>query len=305
MTLDLITPGQPITRDVAFASGEHTLSGTLYHPQDTPDRIVIINPATGVSAKFYRAFANWVAIAQNAVVLTYDYRDFGASAKRPVRQSRATMNDWGVHDQQAARDYAAAEFPDLPVWIVGHSLGALCLAFQRNLDRIERVIAVGSGPVHVSDHPWPYRALALAFWYGPATLAALASGFLPGRRLRLGPDLPAGVYWQWRRWCTRRDFFASDIGTALPFPDWAGLKADMKVVAIADDDLLPPPAVWRLMRFYPEARKTQLTLRPSDYGLGQLGHIRVFAPESQPVWSALFAEPRLSLNAENAGRRRP
>lgn len=278
----------PIVQETQFLSGEHKLSAKLYRPTGHPQRVVIINPATGVAAKFYAGFASWLVATQNAICLTYDYRDFGASAHRHPKLSKATMVDWGVHDQQAARDFAAMEFPDLPIWVVGHSLGALCLPFQRDLERIERVITVGTGPIHVRDHPWPYQAVARGFWFGHVPLATLIAGYMPGKALRIGSDLPSGVYWQWRRWCTRSDFFARDIGTQLPYPDWTGLKANMKVVAMADDDLVPPDAVWKLLRFYPAAKKTQLTLRPGDFGLARLGHIQVFAPESQPAWSTLM-----------------
>ena len=289
MSLDFIHGANPVTEDVSFLSGGQRLIGKLYVPELAPKRLVVLNPATGVPARFYDSFASWLSIARDAVVMTYDYRDFGASAVRHPRYSKATMVDWGVHDQQAARDFATAKYPDLPLWVIGHSLGALCLPFQKDLDRIERVITVGTGPVHTSDHPWPYQALARAFWFGPAPIATLLAGFLPGKSLHVGPDLPAGVYWQWRRWCTRRDFFARDIGTRLPYPDWAGLDAELKVVAVADDDLVPPDAVWRLMQFYPVARKTQLTLRPADFSLPTLGHIRVFAPESRAAWEAMMA----------------
>lgn len=276
-------------RDVAFQSGEHRLAGTLYRPTEQPAAVAVLNGATGVPASYYGEFARWLADEKGVACLTFDYRDFGASAKQHPRNSRSKMSDWGVHDQQAARDFVTAQFPDAPLWVIGHSLGGLCLPFQKNLDRISRVIVVGSGPVHVRDHPWPYQALARLFWFGHAPLATILSGFLPGRVLSLGPDLPSGVYWQWRRWCTRKDFFTRDIGTILPYPDWDGIKASMKVVAMADDDVVPPFAVWRLMQFYPEARKTQTVLRPADFGLAKLGHIGVFASKSRAAWSSMMA----------------
>lgn len=153
MSLD----GAPISNadatPVRFPSGAQSLSGQLFHPGTTPERIVILNAATGVPARFYHPFAAWAASHLGALVLTYDYRDFGASAAGPVKGAQATMVDWGVHDAQAARDFAARRFPDLPVWIIGHSLGALCVSFQKDLDRIERMIAVGC-----SRNPTPPRS---------------------------------------------------------------------------------------------------------------------------------------------------
>jgi len=275
--------------DVSFDSGDCGLKGKLFRPSHDPDAFVILNGATGVPAQFYTAFATWLAKDNNLACLTYDYRDFGASADKHSRASKATMADWGVYDQQAARDFAVSTIPNVPVWIIGHSLGALCLPFQKNLGQISRIITVGCGPNNVRDHPWPYQFLARLFWFGHAPLATLLAGYLPGKLLGLGSDLPAGVYWQWRRWCTRSNFFADEFGAKLPYPDWTGVKADMKLVAMADDVMMPPASVWKLMEFYPEARKRQLVLRPEDYGLSKLGHINAFKEKNRAVWPEILA----------------
>lgn len=273
--------------DVSFRSGEHKLCGRVYAPAGATRAIVVLNGATGVPARFYDPFARWLAEEKKLACLIFDYRDFGASQSRSMRKSKATMVDWGVYDQEAARDFARVSFPGLPLWIIGHSLGAMCLPFQRNLDQIDRVIAVASGLVHVRDHPWPYQALAHLFWYGPATIGTAIFGFLPAKAMRLGKDLPARVYWQWRKWCTTRGFYARDMGGVLPFPDWSGLTAPTKFVAVSDDVMAPPSTVWRLMRCFPSAPKTQLVLRPGDFGLDGLGHIEVFMEKNRAAWDQL------------------
>lgn len=283
-----VAQGDVAVEDASITSGEHTLKGNVFRPNTKPEAIVILNGATGVPARYYRSFARWLAEEKKFACLTYDYRDFGASATQSCRESNATMVDWGVHDQQAARDFALSQFPDVPVWIVGHSLGALCLPFQRRLGEVSRVIAVASGAVHVREHPWPYQFLVRLFWFGHAPLVALIAGYLPGKMLGFGSDLPAGVYWQWRRWCTRADFFTREIGSLLPLPDGECLDAKMKFVAIADDVMMPRSAVWKLMEHYPAAQKTQLVLRPSEYGLTKLGHLGVFAEKNKAVWNKIL-----------------
>lgn len=274
---------------VSFRSGEHKLIGQVFHPISSPRAAVVINPAIGVTASFYADFAKWLCYHQGFAVLLYDYRDFGASAARPVKTSKVTLSDWGVYDAQAARDFVAASFPNTPLWVIGHSLGGLCFPFQTGLDGIARVITVCSGPVHTSDHPWPYQAKARLFWYGPIQLLANLAGYLPGRRLGLGPDLPLGVYRQWRKWCTSRSFFCDDFGTRLPYPDWRGLNAPIKFVAVSDDALAPASTVWRLMRCHLEAPKTQLVLRPQDFDLTDIGHIHAFSARSRAAWDTLIA----------------
>lgn len=287
--IKLIQPDEVLVRDVRFLSGGQKLVGQLFHPVQTPRAAVVLNPATAVTQRFYRPFAEWLVRERGMACLLYDYRDFGASARGHVRKSRATMVDWGVHDQQAARDFMRAQMPGVPLWVIGHSLGALLIPFQQNLDNIDRLITVASGPVHVSEHPWPYQALARLFWYGAGPVATLGLGYLPGKRLGIGRDLPPEVYWQWRNFCTRRDFATRDIGASLPYPDWSSLRAPAKFVAVEDDVMVPPLAVWRSMDFYRGAPKSQKTLRPEAYGLNAIGHIGVFDSRNAACWGDIIA----------------
>jgi predicted alpha/beta hydrolase len=275
--------------DHKFYSGGHKLRGRLYRTVGASRAVAVLNGATGVPQRFYEAFARWLAEVQSIACLTYDYRDFGASSRKPMKNSTATMADWGIHDQQVARDHLSALFPDVPLWVIGHSLGGLMLPFQKDLDQIDRVITVASGPAHLSGHPYPYRIVAAAYWYAFGPPATLLSGYMPGKRLRFGEDIPAGVFWQWRRWCTSRGFFAGEIGDVLPMPDWNGVKVPVKIVAIKDDALVPPASVWRLMEFYRGAHKTQLVVDPARYALPEIGHIAPFAARNQAIWDDLIA----------------
>ncbi|MEM8823644.1 MAG: alpha/beta fold hydrolase, partial [Pseudomonadota bacterium] len=118
------------------------LRGQLIRPDGPIRAVAVLHGATGVPARFYGAFARWLAEI-GVACLTYDYRDFGWSGS--PRGSPATMTDWGVRDQQAARDYATEAMPGTPVWVIGHSLGGMMLSYQTGLDRIDRVICVAAG----------------------------------------------------------------------------------------------------------------------------------------------------------------
>ena len=144
--------------DQWFYSGGQKLQGRCFGTYTRPRAVAVLHGATGVPQRYYARFARWLAEARNIACLTYDYRDFGSSARGHVKRSSATLADWGVHDQQAARDFVANAFPGTPLWVIGHSLGVFCLPFQHNLDLIDRVITVARGLVHVRDHPWPYQA---------------------------------------------------------------------------------------------------------------------------------------------------
>lgn len=270
---------------VTFASGDRRLAGTLFHPAVPPAAVVVIHCATGVPQGYYRHFAAWVADRFSAVVLTYDYRDFGQSGTGRMRASTATMVDWGVHDQSAALDYLVGRYPDLPVDVIGHSLGGQTVPFHAQGRRVRRLIAVASGLPFWRKHPARYMPQVIAFWFlfGPLLVAML--GYLPGKVAGLGADLPSGVYWQWRRWCTRHDYFLNDPKT--PLPEMARVTAQVSLVALADDVMVPPHRVEALRRVYPAADVQFDVLSPGDLGVSSIGHIPPFSKKMQGVWPAL------------------
>ncbi len=279
----------PDPRPVTIHAPGAVLTGRLFLPPGRPRVAVVLHGATGVPQSFYAPFATWLAAERGFACLTYDYRDFGASARGAMRRSRATMADWGLRDQTAALAALAVRLPDADLWVIGHSLGGAMLPYHTGLDRVSRAILVGAGMVHVSDHPWPYQALARLFWQGHGPLLVRIAGFLPGRLSGFGADLPAGVYWQWRRWCLNRGYHLTDAGRTLPMPDPSAMTAPMKFVAVADDALVPPAAVWRLMALFPDSVKRQLVLRPDGHGLARIGHLGPFARRNAVLWPQIIA----------------
>jgi predicted alpha/beta hydrolase len=276
--------------DVRFAAGDAELAGQLYHPAGPAKAAVVLNGATGVPQGYYRHFARWLAAERQMACLTYDYRDFGASARVHPRRSKATMGDWALADQPAARTEMQRHYAGVPMYLIGHSLGAMLMPLQESLTDVARMIVVAGGLVHHHDHPWPYRALALAFWFGHVPPLVRALGYLPGRAVGFGADLPAGVYWQWRRWCTTPGSYLPETGTTLPQPRWAETGIPVDLFAMADDDVVPPPAVWRLGDVYGDVRQRRIVLDPKEAGVRKIGHLGAFARANAPLWPRLVPQ---------------
>lgn len=283
-----VAQAHPAMRNVTFPSDEHELAGRLFLPANRPKAAIVLHGATGVHQRFYQNFAEWLA-TKGYACLTYDYRDLGLSKRRHSKRADTTMADWGIRDQGAAQVALEAMVPDAPLWVIGHSLGGMMATFQPRATRIDRMICVASGSVDFSDHPWRYKPTAAAFWWGPGLWLRSALGYLPGRLLGVGPDLPGPAYSQWRRWCTTHGCHLADIGIGLPEPDPKRVSCPVKFVAISDDVMVPPTAVWRLMQTYPEAHKSQLTVRPEDHGLRSIGHIGVLGAKAAACWPSILA----------------
>ena len=277
-----------LTEDFLFPSGQTSLSARLYRPETEPHIAIVIHSATGVPRDYYQHFARWLAAEQGMACLTYDYSDFGHSLRGKLKASQVTMADWALVDMPAARAEMRRRFPDAEQWSIGHSVGGMLGPIQPDIDQIDRMICVCAGPVTVSDHPWPYRALAMLFWYGHAPLAVKALGYLPGKAVGFGADLPASVYWQWRGWCTAPQNYLPQIGDTLPAARWAQSDTPVDLFAFEDDQMVPPNAVWRLADLYgPKARRNLLTA--AEFGLPEVGHIGAFARRNAAVWPRLIA----------------
>lgn len=264
------------------------LQGRLLQPRGQDARAaVIINNATGVPARYYLHFGRWLAGQQGITTLVWDYRDFGESGN--PKRSPATLANWGVDDATTARKWLKSQFPNLPLWLIGHSLGGLALPFQPDLEGIDRVITVAAGPVHLSDHPWRHRLIVGSIWYGHGPVLTKMLGHFPGRRLGFGADIPGPAFWQWRRWCSRRGSVMADP----LMPPFLGhsLRAPVKLVAFSDDGLVPPPAVWRLADLMPNAEVSRCLIQPNEHGLKKIGHVAFFSPRSRSVWPIVINDP--------------
>lgn len=288
----------PEPATIRFPSGKHTLSGTLHRPHGAARAAVVLHGATGVPQRFYQPFARWLAAEQDLICMTYDYRDFGDSASRHPRLSDATMSTWGIDDQSAALNTVMQVAPGKPVWVIGHSLGGLMMNFHRNAQRIDRAFLIASGPVHWRDHPMRRLPVVLTLWYLYGPLATTLAGYLPGRLVGLGSDLPAGVFWEWRRWCTRKGFLEPDIGRSLPQVDWHLVRADLSLISISDDADITPAVEKRLADYYPAAQVSHASLDPADFGLGKVGHVGVFSRRNADMWPAILGAEYLRPTAQ-------
>ena len=276
--------------EVSIPSPAGPLDGRWIKPQGVPRHAIVIHPATGVLQRRYEKFARWLAETERAAVLTYDYRDMGRSNRKHPRQSEVKMSDWGIEDQSAALDFLRAAFPEQPVTVIGHSLGGMCVPWHRQAEAVSRVIAIASGPAYVTRHPLSYMPAVIWFWFIGGPLLTKLFGYLPGKLSGIGADLPASVFWQWRRWCTSRRFNRVDWGTVMPMPDLKRVKADVTLISFSDDVMIPPKSVRLLAAYYPAANVAHRKIRPEAHGLNSIGHLGMFSERSKAVWPALMAK---------------
>ncbi|WP_235988404.1 alpha/beta fold hydrolase [Gulosibacter sediminis] len=177
---------------LAISVGGDTIAGTLWRPAGTPTGVVIVNPATATPERFYSTFTEYLT-SRGLAAVTYDYRGTGASGD-PRRHKHLRMRDWMQEDVPAVAEWAWSRFPAVPVTAVGHSIGGHAMALGNGVDDVARFAIVSSHVAHtkrIEPAGERHRVGAILGVVGPTLSRTL--GYMPGKRLGLGEDLPAAA----------------------------------------------------------------------------------------------------------------
>jgi predicted alpha/beta hydrolase len=258
----------------------------VWEPPDAARGNVVIGGAMGVSQDFYAAFAQWLA-GQGWRVTTFDYRGVGRS--RPagsLRGFRADLFDWS-RDYDAVIEHAHAAHPDLPLYLVGHSLGAQLPGMLGAHGKVSGLLSVAAGSGYWRENAPRLRRVVPFFWFVLVPLATALCGYFPGRRLGVIGDVPAGVMMQWRRWCLDPRYSAGAEGEAVR-RRYADARFPVHALSIDDDEMMTLEGIRSLVALYENAPSAVQRVAPRDFGLARLGHFGAFRREREAdLWPQL------------------
>lgn len=265
------------------------ISACRYDPAAAPKAAVLIGGAMGVKQDYYAPFAQWLA-AQGYQVLSFDYRGTGASrpaaARHSLRGFKADLFDW-AHDFDSAIEALAAAAPGVPLYVVGHSLGAQLPGLLRHKDRIAGLVSVAAGSGYWRDNAPQLKRIVLYFWHVLVPVATALFGYFPGRRLGKVGDLPRGVILQWRRWCMNPRYHVGAEGQAVR-EAFAGARFPVVAWSMTDDELMTERGTQVLMDCYENAPRELQRIAPGDVGVKRIGHFGFFRPQFEAtLWHRL------------------
>ncbi len=252
-----------------------TIQGHVWASRSTPAASVIINPATGVLARYYHFYADFLR-RSGFDVLTYDYRGIGLSRPRRLRDCGFSWRDWGVQDFDAALRFMDGRRPGLPIHVVGHSIGGYLPGLSPHAARIDRMLTVGAQYAYWRDYAAGHRARLFLKWHVVMPVLTAVFGYFPGKRLGWLEDLPAGVANEWSFRGARMEMTHPPQERAEILRRFAAVKASILAIAVGDDDIGTEAAVRRTLAYYTGAKRTQVLLEPSFYGLSGIGHFSLF-----------------------------
>jgi predicted alpha/beta hydrolase len=234
---------------------------------------LLMPTAMGVRQDFYAPFAEYLAEA-GLHVTTFDWRGMGWSRPEKLRGFALRITDWAREDLDMMLHEARAPAPHLPLLYVGHSLGGQLLGIAPGNAMVRAMITVNAGNGWYKFNratPWRTRF----FWFAAVPLLTPLFGYFPGKRLRMVGDLPAGVAWQWRRWCTSPHYMVDDAGRPLR-DGFERVRIPVRSYSFTDDDLISKEAIEDLHACYTHARLEHRHLAPSDLSLERIGHFGFF-----------------------------
>jgi len=257
-----------------------TLGGRLWRRSGSRRPIVVVNPATGVLARYYHYFARFLR-ERGFDVLTYDYRGIGLSRPEKLRGCGYRWSDWGELDFDAALLFARAHAPGAPLLVVGHSIGGFLPGLSPNAALIDRMLTVGAQYAYWRDYARGSRMRLFMKWHVCMPAATALCGYFPGRALGWLEDLPAGVAneWSFRR-APMELSHPSDAREGI-LARFAAVRAPILAVAASDDDIGTAPAIRRGLSYYRNATQALVLLSPPDLGLSEIGHFGLFHARRQ------------------------
>ena len=265
-------PAKPLA--ITCADGV-SLGGHLWSPAGPPLGTVIINPATGVAARYYHRYAAYLA-GHGFAVVTYDYRGIGLSRPARLRGCGIRWRDWGERDFEAVVAFARAGDTHGPLAVVGHSIGGFLIGFAPAAVRVDRILTVGAQYAYWRDYAAAHRRLLLLRWHVVMPVLTRALGYFPGKRLGWLEDLPAGVA---NEWSGRR----ARMEASYPHPERAGIlarfaavRAPILALAMTDDEYATEAALRRTLAYYVGSDRRLAILSPTALDATSVGHFALF-----------------------------
>ncbi len=268
-----------------------TLAARLYAMPGPSKGTVLIGGAMGVKQDYYAAFAQWLA-GQGFTVMSFDYRGMGdsrsAAHSKSLRGLDADLFSW-ARDYDTAIDALRARAPDVPLYLIGHSLGAQLPGLLRNRDHVAGLLSVAAGSGYWRDNAPRLKRIVLCFWHVLVPLATIVFGYFPGKRFGKVGDLPRGVVLQWRRWCMDPRYVIGAEGAAVR-AQYEQVRFPVVALSITDDELMTERGTQVLIDSYANAPRRIERVAPADAQAQRIGHFGFFREQFQPsLWARSVA----------------
>ena len=271
----------------------YQLSARFYPVTETESKKspILICPATGITKQFYHIFSCWLQ-AQGYAVMVFDFRGIGESLKGSVKQSKASIVQWGQLDIPAAIDALLAKTQAAKVILLGHSAGGQLLGIVPNYVKVEKVVAIAGSTGHIKGLRGRTKLLAPVMFNIIFPLARITKGYGPTQAIGMGENLPKDVAREWAEFCSKPGYVINAIGKKIsPAHDYhAQITCPITSIWASDDEIATEANVKDLLRLYPNAKTQMIELKPKSYAHKAIGHMLMFKRSHQNLWPVIEQE---------------
>lgn len=234
---------------------------------NTAKAVLIVLPAMGAHAKPYRYMASDLSKSGH-IVLTVDPRGHGKSLPHPRRGVDYGFDDILQQDIPAVIEYATNAHSNLPIFLIGHSLGGhLSAAYiAENPDKVAGLITLTSSHLYFKTLGFPS-----IFFFTAFVLMAKILGYVPGQHVGWGTPIARQQVLDWAKFGFSGKFHGTD--GRLIEPDIKKITTPSLCVGFTDDKTLAPAkSVRRFAEMLPADKTTIWLLSPDDLDTHTLGH---------------------------------
>ncbi|MEW9678417.1 alpha/beta fold hydrolase [Pseudomonas sp. TE50-2] len=260
-----------VIRNIEFSCPDGVMLRGEYFEADTSAvGVVVVSGALGVRRNFYSKFATMAAGA-GYDVMVYSYRGI---ERRAGRCERYRLSDWGEKDIGSAIQYCKRARPLLPIYFVGHSIGAQLLGLSAEAGNLKAAAFVGGSFPHWNRWSGKDRIKMFLFFKVIIPFISSLSRSFPARLFGLGSfSIPSSILLEWSRWVCDEKYLLSEKFGLLGKERYGSLGIPIISFVFEDDTYVP----WRAAQIMHQAYKVaSIDVRYKRVHEGAVGHFGFF-----------------------------
>ena len=262
---------------------------TLFEPQVSNQKVLLLNAATGVKQTVYYSFAKFFQ-ENGFTVITYDYRGIADSRPENLKNFEASMRIWGTVDFKTLTNFIEENYPNYSRFCVGHSVGALIIGMNKDSKNFEKFIFVGTQDAYIGNLNLKVAITALLGFGIALPVLTTILGYFPANIFGLGADLPKGVAYDWRTLILNKKSTAR-LYEKIEADFAKHLTQETLIIHAEDDHWVTKKGMDNLIKnVYPNLKKTFREIKISESEKGEIGHINFFRSYNKSLWKIALEE---------------
>lgn len=262
---------------------------TLFEPEISNGKIILINSATGVKQQVYFKIAYYFS-KKGFTVLTYDYSGIGLSKPENLKNCTSSMRTWGIEDYKTLTAYIKINYPNYTKYLIGHSVGALILGMNEDSKIFKSFTFISSQNAFIGNLNFKTKILAYLGFGVLQPFFTELFGYFPAHFFGLGESLPKNAAYDWRILILNKKSMNALLDK-INFNFSNELHQTVLVLRAQDDSWLTEKGVKSLLNeTFPNLKPTNKILKVSESPKAEIGHVNFFRSFNEPLWNMILEE---------------